>query len=215
MNRHPLWSDEYWLLLMQLYLRKPAGVKPMYSRGMVELSLELHIPPHWLYARMFSLRNLGTPRMERLWQTYAGNPGKLARSVRTLRTMKGLGNASEFYDGVETQESFERDFRPVPSCPGMTPMMLIIILDLYFRLTPGTMVSETPEVIALARLMRIKAAAVVEAMEAFQACDPYLRRTARADSGILGACRDVWQRYGNGDPETLSAAAAQLKAYFE
>lgn len=30
---HPLWSDEYWLLLMQLYQRKPAGIKPLYSRG--------------------------------------------------------------------------------------------------------------------------------------------------------------------------------------
>lgn len=215
MDRHPLWSDEYWLLLMQLYLRKPAGVKPVYSRGMVELSLELHIPPHWLYARMFRLRAHGTPRMARLWETYAGKPGKLAKAVRTLRMMRGLGNASGFYDGVEVRETFERDFRPVPSCPGVKPVMLIMILDLYFRLTPATMVGGTPEVVALARLMRIRTAAVVEAMEAFQACDPYLRRAARSGSGILSACRDVWRRYGNGNPETLSATAAQLRAYFE
>ena len=29
------WQDEYWLLLMQIYLQKPVGVKPMYSRQMV------------------------------------------------------------------------------------------------------------------------------------------------------------------------------------
>ena len=45
MNRHALWQDEYWLLLMQLYLKKPEGVKPLYSKAMVKLALELHIPP--------------------------------------------------------------------------------------------------------------------------------------------------------------------------
>lgn len=39
------WQDEYWLLLMQLYLKKPEGVKPLYSKGIVNLSMELHIPP--------------------------------------------------------------------------------------------------------------------------------------------------------------------------
>ena len=43
MATHPLWSDDYWLLLLQLYLKKPEGMKPMYSRALVDLSLELHI----------------------------------------------------------------------------------------------------------------------------------------------------------------------------
>ena len=43
MAKHPLWKDEYWLLLLQLYQKKPMGVKPLYSKGMVDLSLELHI----------------------------------------------------------------------------------------------------------------------------------------------------------------------------
>lgn len=30
MTQHPLWSDYMWLPLMQLYLKKPEGVKPMY-----------------------------------------------------------------------------------------------------------------------------------------------------------------------------------------
>lgn len=36
MATHPLWSDEYWLLLLQLYQQKPAGVKPLYSRQLVK-----------------------------------------------------------------------------------------------------------------------------------------------------------------------------------
>ena len=39
------WQDDYWLLLMQLYLKKPVGMKPKYCRSLVELSLELHIAP--------------------------------------------------------------------------------------------------------------------------------------------------------------------------
>ena len=27
MARHPLWNEEYWLLLLQLYQKKPMGVK--------------------------------------------------------------------------------------------------------------------------------------------------------------------------------------------
>ena len=123
---HPLWSDEYWLLLMQLYQRKPAGIKPLYSRGMVELSLELHIPPHYLYEQMFSLRRAATPRLGRLWATYGDNPRRLSRDVKVLRSMAGFSNAALFYDGVAMHESFERDFRPMPSCGQLMPMMLIL-----------------------------------------------------------------------------------------
>ena len=59
-----LWYDDYWLLLMQQYLRKPAGIKPVYSRDMVELSLELHITPQELHKRMGEIARLRIPRIE-------------------------------------------------------------------------------------------------------------------------------------------------------
>ena len=43
-----LWQDDYWLLVMQLYMRKPVGLKRMYSRQMVDLSIELHLPPSFI-----------------------------------------------------------------------------------------------------------------------------------------------------------------------
>ena len=49
---HPLWTDDYWLLIMQLYQKSPAGVKSEYSRSVVELALELHIPPKTLQVQM-------------------------------------------------------------------------------------------------------------------------------------------------------------------
>lgn len=214
MTYHPLWSDDYRLLLMQLFLRKPTGIKPIYSKGMVELALELHLPPRLLYERMFELRRAATPQTERLWQVYGDNPRRLARDVKTLRRMRGFGSNEAFYNGVGVRETFERDFRPIALRPQLTPMMLILVLDLYFRLTPATMVRETPEVIELAKMMRIKPELVEEVMTVFQACDPYLKRDRQTDSPLMDECRNVWNRFGNDNPEQLAALAAQLKDYF-
>ena len=222
MARNTLWSDEYWLFLIRLYLRKPEGVKPMYSKEMVKLALELHIPPQFLYEQMFRLRSIDTPRMEKLWNDYGKNPKKLARGVKLLREKLGYGTAGLFYEGVETQESFELDFKPLPllaneSAPvnKLTPVMLIMILDQYFRLTPLTMVPETPEVQELARLLKIKTDVVCAVMDNFQFCDPYLKRTTQNSSPLLLTCQQIWNRFGNDNPQKLAALAAQLKEYFK
>ena len=52
MAKNTAWHDDDWLLLMQKYLQKPVGVKPLYSRPMVELSMELHIAPQVLQSKM-------------------------------------------------------------------------------------------------------------------------------------------------------------------
>jgi len=215
MAKNQLWHDDYWLLLMQLYLHKPVGVKPMYSRQMVELSIELHIAPQQLFARMCEIANLETPRIERIWEEYSRNPKRLTRAVQLLRNMMGFGNAGGFYEGVEIEETFERDFRPLDEDSRLTPVMLILILDEYFRLTPITMVEETPEVQQLARLMRIPASLVVEVMDVFQHCDPYLNRRDNTFSPLLQYCQQIWQRYGNMDTRQLASYAEQLKEYFK
>ena len=214
MSRQSFWTDEYWLLLMQLYLRKPVGVKPMFSRRLVDLSLELHIRPQVLYEKMLRLRQLDTPQMEQLWEKYSRNPKRLSKEVKLLRQMNGFGQADEFYEGVEVAESFERDFKPLSEDARFTPIMLIMILDLYFRLTPQTMVSDTPEIIELARLMKLKAKEVVDVMEIFQTCDPYLDRNALITNPLQMPCHEVWQQYAD-KPEQLAAYAAQLKDYFK
>jgi hypothetical protein len=215
MARNAKWSDDYWLLLMQIYLQKPVGIKPMYSRKMVELSLELHIAPNILFAKMCQIANLETPRIEHIWETYGNNPRKLSRAVRLWREMRGYGHADMFYEGVELNETFERDFKPVSGEGSMTPVMLILILDLYFRLTPNTMVKDTPEVQELARLMKVKSQEVVDVMEVFQHCDPYLNRKDVTFSPLLLPCTQVWRRFGNANTEDLASYAEQLKEYFK
>ena len=215
MAKNSKWQDEYWLLLMQLYLQKPTGIKPMYSKALVDLSLELHIAPQQLFNKMCQIANLETPRIEHIWEVYGQNPRKLKRAVNLLREMWGFNNALEFYEGVETIESFEKEFKPIADDTTLTPMMLVLILDEYFRLTPITMVPETPEVQALAKMMRLKPQEVVDVMEAFQHCDPYLNRKDEMKGNLVLACQQVWRRFGNSEPQELASYAEQLKDYFE
>lgn len=214
MARRPDWHDDYWLLVMQAYLHRPVGIKPMYSRIMVDLSMELHIPPQTLRNRMQQLARLDTPRIERIWNTYSSDRKRLTRAVQLLRDMKGFGAAEDFYEGVEVQESFERDFRPLDEDERFTPVMLILILNLYFQLTPITMVSSTPEVAELARLLKIKAKDVVEVLDVFQICDPYLERNEVTLSPLLLPCQRVWQRMSDKEPDQLDAFAEELKEYY-
>lgn len=214
MAKNQKWQDDYWLLLMQLYLKKPVGVKPMYSKAMVDLSMELHIAPQFLFTKMGEIANLETPRIERIWQEFSASPRRLSRAVSLLRQMKGFGNNGEFYEGVDVQETFERDFRPVNDNSTITPVMLVLILDLYFHLTPITMVPETPEIQELSRLIKISAREIAEIMDIYQHCDPYLNRKEVLFSPLFPACQGIWQRYGNSDTEQLASYATQLKEYF-
>ena len=214
MAKKAIWRDEYWLLLLQAYLQEPVGTKPLYSRVMVDLSLELHIPPHLLFSRMCQIARLDKPRLERIWQKYAEAPERLARAVRLFREMNGFGAADEFYEGVAVEETFELDFRPLAEDARLMPAMLILILDLYFRLTPVTMVAETPEVAAMATLLKIDVQLVAEVLEVLQYCDPYLNRKEVTFNPLLLPCTQVWQRFGNADTVQLESFAGQLKEYF-
>ena len=209
------WQEDYWLLLMQIYLRKPIGMKPVYSREMVNLGLELHISPEALAAKMHQLSRLETPRIERIWQTYSSDTNKLTRAARLLREMKGFGKADEFYNGVEVNETWERDWQPLAEDRQLTPVMLILVLNLYFKLTPITMVKATPEVQELAKLLRISTDMVVELLDVYQHCDPYLNRRDVIFTPLQVPCQTIWLRYGNGSPEELDALATQLKEYYK
>ena len=200
------WQDDDWLLLMQLYLKKPVGIKPMYSKAAIELCLELHIPPQIVYQKMCAIANLETPRIERIWNEYAQNPRRLSRAVKLLRQMKAFGN-DDFYEGVDIQETFETDFRPI------APDTII---------TPITMVVETPEIQDLSRLLKLPAQDIVDIMHIYQQCDPYLKPHPRPLSfregsleSITSACQAQWRQYGNGDPTALAEYASKLKEYYK
>ena len=215
MAKKQLWQDDYWLLLLQVYLKKPVGMKSLYNRELVDLSLELHIAPQVLHEKMEQIATLETPRVERIWKEYGQNPAKLSRAVKLLRQMAGFNSGGDFFEGVNLQETFERDFRPIADDKRLTPVMLILILDEYFRLTPATMVAETPEVQQLSRLLQLPIGLILEVLRVYQSCDPYFEHREVPATCLLRACREVWRRYGNNDVQQLAAYADQLKEYFK
>ena len=215
MAKNSVWQDDYWLMLMQAYLRRPVGMKPVYSREMVELSMELHIHPKALNRRMQQIDRLETPRIERIWKQYSTNPKRLARAVRLLREMNGFGAADDFYEGVEVQETFERDFRPLAEDKRFTPAMLIILLDLYYQLTPSTMISETPDVGEVAKLLKISADEVVDVLNIYQLCDPYLNRVDINYQPLLAPCQEIWQRFDGDEGITLHQTADEMIVFFK
>lgn len=214
MAQHELWDDRYWLLLLQQYLKKPIGVKPLFSKEMVNLSLELHIAPEYLHRQMFKLRNI-TPGIKRLWDKYGNNPQALACDIAILKGMEGCGNAKLFYEGVAIKESFEKDWRPLEEEPTLTPVKLIIILDLYFQLTPITMVPGTPEVRSLGNLINTTPDIISKVMAIFRYCDPYLSKKEAITDSLLGPCQEIWQRFGNDNPNKLYTYALELKEYYK
>lgn len=209
------WADEYWLLAMQLYLRKPVGVKPAYSRAAVAVASELHVLPETLHRKLLALAAVETPRLARLHARYAEAPQRLARAVKLLRRMTGFGRADDFYDGVDREETFERDFRPLPEDAALTPAALLLVLDLYFRLTPLTMRADTPEVAELAASLRVPAKKVADVMEVFQFCDPLLCRDDVMIHPLLLPCRQIWDRFAPLGAEKISRVAAEWSAFYQ
>lgn len=215
MTTHPLWQDDYWLPVMQLYMSEPTGMKSPYSKAMVDLGIALHMPPKFLHAQMRRLRDRATPQLQRLWDTYSANPRRLSRDAKRLRDMQGFGAAGTFYEGVDTADTFAAAYRPVEPGTPLTPVMLVILLNLYYSLTPITMVADTPEVQHAAKLMGITAADAVRVLSIYQTFDPILHRRPAEPTPLAEACRRTWQQYGAEEPDRLAAAAVKLGEYFK
>lgn len=215
------WNEELWPLVIQVYLKKPYGMKPLYSRDVVNLALELHIPPQILHSKMAMLRKAPTPTLSRMMDIYQKKPQWMRKACQQVRHAQGMGSGGTFFEDVEIVETFEKDFKPVNARtaqltgrPLFSPVMLIMILDLYFRLVPATMVKETPEVKELSSLLDIPAKDVVDILEIYQYCDPFIDNDDSLMDPMLPPCHDIWQRYAGEDLDKLSALAHQLKDYF-
>jgi len=209
------WNDEYWPFVAQLLFKKKEGVKPVFCRDAVDIAMELHVHPKVINHRMRELQEHDTPSLEKMYDSYKNNPSRLKRMVKKLRDMNGFGNAAAFYEGVEVKETFEVMFRPIQGAEDLTPVMLVLILDLYFRLTPITMAEDTPEVKLLAKQMGVDTSRVVEVLEVFQTCDPYLKRDNVILSPLYMSCQEIWRKYANIDTLELVWIADEFKAYFE
>ena len=87
----------------------------------------------------------------------------------------------------------------------------LLVMQLYLRIT---MVAETPEVRNMATLLKVPVSVVVDVLNIFQHCDPYLHRRDVIVHPLMTACQQIWDRYGNMDIRQLASYAVQLRAYY-
>ena len=212
------WTNEYWPLLIQAYLAKPEGPKSQWSRWAVDLAMELHLRPADIADRMKTIDTHATPAVERLLTHYKAHPRRLQRDADSLHSMAGFGASAAFYDGVETAaQGFEALYRPTGGTP-YTPAMLIIMLDLYFRLIPATMVETTPEVRDMARRTRLTEAEVTEVLHTYLYVDPASRKRSddalAAFSPLTALCASTWHSLADGDPATVASEAQKFYEYY-
>ncbi len=217
MIESPSWNNEYLLFLMQLYLESPVGLKPLYSRSLVNLSLELHIEPQTILKKMqeFEENKENTPSLKHLWNTYSNNPKKLNDAVCKIRKMRGFGKAEKFYKDVKTIQSFENMFLPIEGYKNILPVMLVMVLKVYPTIMPTAMEENTPEIVDLSKQLGISKKNVLLIMQTFLACDPIMNREKDENDSLYKACSEVWREYANDSPEKLNKRVEELKEYFE
>lgn len=217
MAKHPLWNDEYRILLLAIYLQKPVGVKSPHSRQLVELALQLHVPPKTLHKEMQMLDDKDKVSVRKLWDTYGNNPRRLNKAVKRLRGMDGFGNADVFYDGVDNNDTLAEEYMPVCAESCLSRAMIAVITSLYFRLTPTTMVTETPEVIDTAKLLGIKPETVESVLHMLQQFDPLTKRerTAALPQPVADTAHTIWRMFNNMMPEAMEKKVEQYMEFFK
>lgn len=213
-----MWSNGYWPLAINAFLTPPEGQKTRYSRPVVDLAMRLHVRLADIVDKLNTVGAHSDKAVERLFCHYKAHPKLLKRDVARLCSMGGFGNGDAFYEGVDTAEQdFERWYRPVDGAE-LTPAMLTLLLNLYFRLVPTTMVETTPEVADMARRTGLSAARVVEVLRIFLHIDPCARvrdNDGLADfSPLTPVCRDFWTRLGDGDPMKVAREAEKFLQYY-
>lgn len=89
---------------------------------------------------------------------------------------------------------------------------MIVVLDLYFKLTFGRLNRRTPEVKALARLIGRSDNSVALRLVNYAACDPYIINSGRHGmSSGKERCMPYWNAFAN-NKEALFLKAEEIKA---
>ena len=217
MIESPSWNNEYLLFLMQLYLKKPVGLKHHYSRGVVNLSLELHIEPQTILKKMqeFEEAKDKTPSVKLLWDKYSKSRKKLDKAVEQIRQMRGFGMPEKFYENVKTKQSFETMFLPIEGYGNISPVMLIMVLRVYPTILPTAMEESTPEIVELSKQLGISCEEVLLIMKTFLQCDPIMNREKDEEDNLFKACNEIWREYANDSPDKLKKKVEELKYYFD
>ncbi len=189
------WTKEESILVLDLYFKKPVGMKKKDSLQILDLAKTIGRSPSAVYRRMYEflrwyptiplpfyddLEDESDP-FQPFWNGYFLDLKKLHKDA----------------------ESFLSDIR-----------VYTLTLHLYFQLIPDTMTPKVPEVIALAKMVKRPPALIVEILHNYLSCDPFMRGKApQASTSLHKLCRIIWERYEK-NSLMLNAAFDYIAAYY-
>jgi hypothetical protein len=95
-----------------------------------------------------------------------------------------------------------------------TGRAVYVTKDLGRTWAPHVSDGQLVEPICMASLLKVPVSLVVDVLNIFQVCDPYMRRHDVIVHPLLEACQQIWKRYGNMDLRQLASYATELRAYY-
>lgn len=190
------WTKEESILVLDLYFKKPVGMKKKDSLQIFDLAKTIGRTPNAVYRRMYDfLRWYPTipllfyddmedenDSFQPFWNEYFLDSKKLHKDA----------------------ESFLSDIR-----------VYTLTLYLYFHLIPDTMAPKVPEVVALAKMVKRPPAFIVEILHNYLSCDPFMcGKVPQASCTLQKICRLIWERYDK-NASKLTAATEYITAYYK
>ncbi len=190
------WTKEESVLVLDLYFRKPVGMKKKDSPLILDLAQTIGRTPSAVYRRMYEFLR---------W--YPTIPLFYCEDVEDENDPFQPFWHEYFTDSKKLHKDAEAYLSEI--------RIYTLTLHLYFHLLPDTMVPKVPEVVALAKLVRKPVNTIVEILHNYLSCDPFMRgKTQQASTTLEKLCSLVWKRYEGNLPK-LNSAAEHITAFYQ
>lgn len=186
------WTQEESVLVLDLYMSKPAGLKPVTNESLTHLAQLLGRTPEAVFRRM-----------QKFQQWYPVLP---------------FGMNEEIFQD-ENPAIWSEYFNQPKKVHSEAPAILdewcaeTLVLNLYFQLIISTMNEKVPEVVELSKLVKRPAKEIVEMLYAYAALDPFLKTPQPSELAISPICHHLWNRYAD-DMDKLSHVAKYIESHY-
>ncbi len=187
------WTTEEAILVLELYMSKPKGMKSATDKNLVNLAQLLGRTPESLCRRM-----------QKFQQWYPVLPFDTEESI---------------YNGENPaiwNDYFAQPCKAHKEAPAILEEFCIgtLVLNLYFQLIISTMNEKVLEVIELSKLVKRPAKNIANMLLAYASLDPFIKKDALVTNMPMSPIQQqLWNRYAN-DMDKLSHVAKYIESHY-
>ncbi len=186
------WTTEEAILVLDLYMSKPKGMRPATDEQLVNLAQLLGRTPESLCRRMQKFQQwypvlpfdvtepIYNDENPAIWNEYFAQPRKAHKEAPSI--------LEEFCIGT-------------------------LVLNLYFQLIISTMNEKVPEVVELGKLVKRPAKAIAGMLLSYASLDPFMKDGPAVDLPASSVQRQLWNRYAD-DMDKLSHVAKYIESHY-